>query len=69
MYGYTMDVLYHSLSTNPTILSQHQLIHWSKPDSQSSLTFTSDAAYATIRAKNPKRVVELLEQGHRLLWS
>ena len=68
-YGHTMDVLYRSLSTNPTISSQHQLIQSREPDNESSLTFASDAAYAAIRAGNPKRAVELLEQGRGLLWS
>ena len=68
-YGHTMDVLHRSLSTNPTISSQHQLIQWHKPDNLFSPTFASDAAYAAIRVDNPTRAVELLEQGRGLLWS
>ena len=68
-YGHTMDALYHFLSTNPTIVSQHQLIDSRNHDNSLSQTFASDAAYAAIRARDPKRAVELLEQGRGLLWS
>ena len=64
-----MDVLYRFLSTNPTLASQHQLIQSRKHDNLLSHTFASDATHVAIRAGNPKRAVELLEQGRGLLWS
>ena len=68
-YGHTMDALSRVISTNPTIATQHQLINSSKHDNILPQTFASDATYAAIKAGDPKRAVELLEQGRGLLWS
>ena len=63
-----MDTLYHFLS-NSTVASQRQLLRSRKHDNLLSPTFASDAAYAAIKAGDPKRSVELLDQGRGLLWS
>ena len=70
-YSHTMNALYRLLSTNPTLVSQYQLINFRslKCANFLSQTFASDATHIAIKAGDPKRAVELLEQGRGLLWS